>query len=126
MLCSPGLLIFIIFVVYSGITMKNITIICLFLFAFQADLFSQFQNVVVGTQDSPNEPSIMINPKNVNQVVAAANISVLFLFRRWRTDLAVGLPLLPYGVWGDPCIIVDTTGDYYFPAPFKSLQRILD
>jgi hypothetical protein len=110
--------------------MKNISILCIFLFAFQANLFSQFQNVVVGTQDSPNEPSIMINPKNVNQVVAAANIQSYFYSEDGGLTWQAGYLNSPYGVWGDPCIIADTAGDFYFlhlsnPSSGSWIDRIV-
>lgn len=40
---------------------------------------AQFPNIVIGTSNSPNEPSIMINPKNPQQMVVGANINTYFI-----------------------------------------------
>ena len=38
-------------------------------------LNAQYPNILIGTNNTPKEPSIMINPKNPNQVVAGTNIN---------------------------------------------------
>ena len=40
---------------------------------------AQFQNILVGNMNSPQEPSIMINPKNVAQMVAGANMNNVYV-----------------------------------------------
>jgi len=76
--------------------------------------FSQHQNVIISQDNNPNEPSIMVNPKNTNQIVAAANIMNYYFSSdgglTW-TDEIISSSL---GVWGDPCIIVDTADAFYF------------
>ena len=54
--------------------MKKILLLLLVL-GIASNLFSQYTNVTISTTNSPEEPSICINPKNLNQVVAGANIS---------------------------------------------------
>ena len=44
-------------------------------FLISSELFSQHTNVMISDQFDPNEPSIMINPRNTNQIVAGANLS---------------------------------------------------
>jgi len=78
-------------------------------------LFSQpFQNVRVSLV-GPWEPSISINPKNIDQLVAGSNVN-LFHFSTdggltWSSDT---LSSQPYGVMGDPCIAADTSGNFYY------------
>jgi hypothetical protein len=36
--------------------------------------FCQFPNILIGDKYNPEEPSIIINPKNTNQIVAGANL----------------------------------------------------
>ncbi|SHI37117.1 Por secretion system C-terminal sorting domain-containing protein [Hymenobacter daecheongensis DSM 21074] len=71
-------------------------------------------NVLVSTRSSPEETAIAINPKNTQELVAGANISNQYFSTdggqtwTWR-------PLTsPHGVWGDPCVVADTTGAFYF------------
>ncbi|RYU77975.1 T9SS type A sorting domain-containing protein [Hymenobacter persicinus] len=75
---------------------------------------SAHPNVLVSTISSPEETAIAINPKNTRELVAGANISNQYYSTNggqtwtWR-------PLSsPYGVWGDPCVVADTTGAFYF------------
>ena len=77
--------------------------------------FSQYTNITISTTNSPNEPSICINPKNLNQVVAGANISSAYYSTNSGYNWTrFSLTNSQYGVWGDPCIIVDTLGHFYY------------
>ncbi len=77
--------------------------------------FAQFQNVLIGSDNNPEEVSIFINPKNTNQIVAGANIDNYYYSSdaglTWHSGI---LSSQKYGVWGDPCIIADTAGNFYF------------
>lgn len=93
--------------------------------------FSQFQNVLISDQNNPEEVSICINPKNTNQVVAAANIDNYYYSAdgglTWEWSI---LTSPDYGVWGDPCIFVDTAGNFYYshlsyPANGNWIDRIV-
>lgn len=75
---------------------------------------AQHSNVVITSMSNPNEPSIMIDPRNPTRVMAANNINdyhlsndggITWVRKTLQSDL---------GVWGDPCIIVDTLGNFYF------------
>jgi hypothetical protein len=69
---------------------------------------------MISDSGSPEEPSIFVNPKNTQQIVAGANINLVYTSEdgglTWKKDQLTS----PYGVWGDPCIIADTTGAFYF------------
>jgi Secretion system C-terminal sorting domain len=77
--------------------------------------FAQHTNVMIGNTNSPEEPSIMLNPKNPRYIVAGANIRWSYYSsdtgRTW-TGFQLSNPV--YGVYGDPTIICDTSGDFYF------------
>ncbi|MBL7138194.1 MAG: T9SS type A sorting domain-containing protein [Bacteroidales bacterium] len=77
-------------------------------------LMGQYQNVLIGNQFFPEEPSIMINPYNTDQMIAAANINLYYYSNDGGETWTQGVLSSPYGVWGDPCIIVDTAGHFYF------------
>jgi hypothetical protein len=74
----------------------------------------QYPNILISTQNYPNEPSIMINPKNTGQMVAGTNIDNFYY--SWDSGLTwqEGKLSSTYGVWGDPVIDVDTSGNFYF------------
>jgi hypothetical protein len=76
--------------------------------------FSQHKNIMISNSDNPEEATICMNPKMPNILVAGANISNYFFSadtgKTWRKEeLKAKL-----GVWGDPCIITDSLGDFYY------------
>jgi hypothetical protein len=86
-------------------------------------------NIMIGDQNQPEEPSIYVNPKNTNEIVAGANIKHYYYSQdggyTWQGDYLSS----SYGVAGDPCIIADTTGAFYYlhlssPAGGSWLDRI--
>lgn len=93
--------------------MKLFSVFLLITFALSAS--AQHINVMLGNQRNPNEPSIAINPKNTNQMVAGANIDNYYYSDdggyTWQNNRLFSPQL---GVWGDPCIAVDTSGSFYF------------
>lgn len=76
--------------------------------------YAQYQNVLIGNSYYPNEPSIMINPLNPDQVVAGANTNIYYYSSDGGLSWEEGYLDSPYGVWGDPCIITDTAGAFYY------------
>lgn len=76
--------------------------------------YAQPKNILIGTQNSPNEPSIMLDPKDPAKMMAASNIDNYYLSsdtgRTWTEHTLTST----YGVWGDPVIVVDTNSDFYF------------
>ena len=79
------------------------------------DSFAQYQNVLIGDQISPEEPSIAIDPANPLRLVAGANISSFYYSGDGGYSWGNGqISSVEHGVWGDPCIIVDTMGYFYF------------
>ncbi|MCF6172033.1 MAG: T9SS type A sorting domain-containing protein [Bacteroidales bacterium] len=77
-------------------------------------VFGQYQNVEISDVSSPNEPSIVMNPKNTDELVAGANLrSFYFSVDGGLTWTRQGMQS-DYGVAGDPCFIVDTAGNFYF------------
>ncbi|MFL5772371.1 MAG: T9SS type A sorting domain-containing protein [Flavisolibacter sp.] len=83
-------------------------------FFLSVTLFAQHTNVMISNSFSPEEPSIMISTKNPKNVVAGANIRSGYYSsdtgRTWTQQLLTST----YGVYGDPTIICDTSGQFYF------------
>ena len=116
--------------------MRNIfisrTIISLILICFTATSIAQYTNVQISsTGASVSEPSICINPQNPDQLVAGSNLNKYYISEDGGYTWSMNSLSSPqYGVWGDPVIIVDTAGDFYFfhlsnPAVGNWIDRIV-
>lgn len=90
----------------------------LFTFCFLAmfmALSAQHQNILISTAYSPNEPSIIINPKNTNELYGGANIASYYFSDDGGYTWTEGtLESQEHGVWGDPVLLCDTAGAFYF------------
>jgi hypothetical protein len=75
---------------------------------------SKYKNVLITDENEPTEVSIMINPTDVNNIVAAANIDNFFYSLDGGYTWAVRKITSTYGVWGDPCIVADSRGNFYY------------
>ena len=84
------------------------------LFAVCLTATAQYQNVMIGSQYFPEEPSIMVNPYNPDHLVAGANTNLFWYSNDGGSSWTQGGLSSPYGVYGDPCIIADTNGDFYY------------
>lgn len=74
----------------------------------------QHPNVLISNSFEPNEPSICINPKNTNELVAAANLNNVYYSHDAGQSWTQASVACSWGIWGDPVIGVDTAGDFYF------------
>lgn len=76
--------------------------------------FAGAQNIKISDRYLPNEPCIMLDPKRPNVMVAGSNTYNYYVStdtgRTWREDTLSS----SYGVWGDPVIVSDTAGSFYF------------
>jgi hypothetical protein len=116
--------------------MRKTILLILFTLLINFNVFPQYTNVTIFTPTlsyAPEEPSICINPKNINFLVAGANINYVSYSTNGGTSWATayGLQSSLYGVWGDPCIICDTTGAFYYfhlanpPSPGNWIDRMV-
>jgi len=80
---------------------------------------ASFKNIKIfgqrlGNGLGPSEPSIFINPTNSQNIVAGSIINFYHTSfdggKTWETNRLQS----PFGVWGDPCIIADTKGNFYY------------
>jgi hypothetical protein len=115
--------------------MRKISILFI-IFILYSNIYPQYTNVTIftpGLSMAPEEPSICINPKNPNILVAGANINYVSYSTNGGLNWAMqyGLTSSLYGVWGDPCIICDTNGVFYYihlanpPSPGNWIDRIV-
>lgn len=79
---------------------------------------SSYENIKIyesdGTSIGPCEPSIFINPTNPKNIVAGSIIDFFHYSddggKTWNTERLKS----SLGVWGDPCIIADNNGIFYY------------
>lgn len=94
--------------------MKSFYLLAILTFSYLFS-FSQYPNIIISELQSPNEPSISMNPNNPDELLAGANINSYYYSVDGGWNWTKGnLTSAQNGVWGDPCIIVDTAGDFYF------------
>lgn len=94
--------------------MRKLALVFLALFVFPAFLAAQYPNVVIGTQNLPNEPTICISPKDPAVMAAGANIDNYYFSTDGGHTWSSGVLTSSLGVWGDPVIVADTAGHFYF------------
>ncbi len=70
--------------------------------------------IKVGDVNSPNEPSININRKDPNKIVCGANINSLYVSNDAGESWELKKMTSTYGVWGDPVVISDSSGRFYY------------
>jgi hypothetical protein len=109
--------------------MKRITL-AVTLLLLTVSMNAQHLNVMISNANLPEEPCIIINPKNPQMVMAAANINNIFYSLdgglTWEHDTLYS----SMGVWGDPVVIFDTAGHVYFfhlsnPSTGSWIDRII-
>ena len=93
--------------------MKHLLII-LFSFLITAATSAQYTNVLIDNSHSPEEVSIVINPKNLNQLVAGSNISNCHYSTNGGLNWSWLNLTSTYGVYGDPIVMCDTMGYFYY------------
>lgn len=79
--------------------------------------FAQFKNVIVDQGGGGNyacEPSVAINPRNTKNIVAVSVMNNIYV----STDAGLTWEKKkiesPYGVYGDPVIVSDPRGNFYY------------
>ncbi|MFK7757010.1 MAG: sialidase family protein [Flavobacteriales bacterium] len=85
-------------------------------------LFAQdsplFKNVMIDIQDGktypPCEPSIVINPKNTNEIMGAAILDKVYRSTDGGATWNVSRLTSSLGVFGDPCLVTNKKGHYYY------------
>ncbi len=116
--------------------MKSIlSLLALLLAPLLAAAQSAHPNVLVSAVNNPNEPAITLNPKNPQQLVAGANIDNAYASTNGGQTWARQQLASPEHVWGDPSVVCDTTGAFYFlhltnpnypPGPFSYAYPFID
>jgi len=72
------------------------------------------QNILISNQNNPCEPSIMLDPKNPNNLVAGSLLNHVHRSFDGGETWSSSILSSTFGVWGDPVIDVDTSGNFYY------------
>lgn len=96
-------------------------------------LAAQYQNIRVSspTANQPEEVSIAINPANPLNLVAGANLRYCYRSTNGGLSWIESQLTSTYGVYGDPCVMFDATGNAYYghlsnpPSPGYWIDRIV-
>lgn len=75
---------------------------------------SPYKNVKISDEKSPNETSIAIHPFDINNMVVGANIDSYYYTFDGGLTWQVRTMTSSFGVWGDPCVLADTKGNFYY------------
>jgi len=85
---------------------------------------AHYRNILIDSNSvgyGPCEPSIAMDPNNTNNLVAAAVLDRAYYSRDGGITWEKQHLSSPYGVWGDPVVISDVKGNfYYFHLSFPS------
>ena len=92
---------------------------------------AQYPNIRVSlpTSTTPNEVTLSINPANPVNLIAGANLRYVYRSVDGGFSWSEGQITSSYGVWGDPCVIFDGSGDAYYAhlsRPPDSIGKFLD
>jgi len=77
---------------------------------------AQYPNIRINNpvNTDPEEVTIAINPANPQNLAAGANLYYNYYSTDGGFSWRQGQMTSTYGVWGDPCIIYDATGNLYY------------
>ena len=92
---------------------KGFLVFLLSFFVLQ-QLLAQPVNVKITEYANPEEPSIFINPSNPALIMAGVNIKHIYLSSDSGKTWSGQEMTSNYGVWGDPCIMTDSAGNFCF------------
>ena len=93
--------------------MKFTSFLAAFCVILPSLLFAQHPNILITDQTNPNEPSIFVNPKNSDHIIAGTNTYQYAYSYDGGYSWTNAFQSSQYGVMGDPCMIIDTAGNFY-------------
>jgi hypothetical protein len=76
-------------------------------------MLAQHPNIVIDNSGGADEPSICIDPRNANRMVAGSNIANIYYSSDAGKTWTKKVQQSSFGVYGDPVIVCDTAGAFY-------------
>lgn len=103
----------------------------LFIISLVADALAQTRTIKINrTANNPEEVTIAINPLQPSQMVAASNISNLYLTADSGKTWSEHTLTSTLGVWGDPVLLFNNRGNLFFAHlnknPLKQFPNWID
>jgi hypothetical protein len=74
---------------------------------------AQHPNIVIDNSGGADEPSICLDPRNPNRMVAGSNIANVYYSSDAGKTWTKKIQQSSFGVYGDPVIVCDTAGAFY-------------
>ncbi len=108
--------------------MKTFTFVLVIVISVSHIILAQYQNVEVGDAINtyePEEVSVVLNPLNTNHILVGANTDNYYFSTDGGLNWQHGVITSSYGVIGDPCVLVDNNGNYYFFHLVPGLSRVV-
>jgi hypothetical protein len=93
--------------------MKKQVQIALITVSFCNILMAQHTNIVIDNSGNADEPSICLDPRNTNRMVAGSNITNIYYSEDAGRTWTKKTQQSTFGVYGDPVIVCDTAGAFY-------------
>lgn len=94
------------------------SLIIVFLFAHVSIGLGQFRNIKLDEQQDGSryvcEPTIAVNPRHPNNIVAGAVLDNVYYTKDSGKTWSKSQLKSPFGVYGDPTIIADDKGNFYY------------
>ncbi len=81
-----------------------------------SEQYAQYPNVMINNPSNtdPEEVSIAINPSNPDYLAAGANIDYIYYSADGGYNWSQQTMSSSLGVWGDPCLVYDGSGNLYY------------
>ncbi|MCW8823954.1 MAG: T9SS type A sorting domain-containing protein [Ignavibacteriaceae bacterium] len=105
-----------------------IVLLVIFFSEYTVPIYSQYQNVQVGVPVNiyePEEPSIVINPNNTNHILVGSNTDNYYYSTNAGLTWQHGFLYSSFGVSGDPCVLADQNGNYYYFHLVPDMSRVV-
>lgn len=96
------------------VKIHKMKILIFFLFFILLKNSSVAQNIMISNQHFPSEPSIIIDPKNPNVLIAGTVMDNYYISTDTGYTWTEHTLSSDYGVYGDPVVAVDTYSNFYY------------
>lgn len=107
--------------------MKTRYLLILVVWVFQNYCIAQPVNIQIGGQfnEWTNEPSVCMNPSNPDEIMVGSVLDNYYLSNDGGFNWQHGTITSTYGVNGDPVILADTAGRFYYFHLVPDLSRVV-